>query len=165
MKAQGNLLIELMIVLALVAFISYLGFSQFNFSKNLTVKSEVEKLYAVFNYLAKLSQVQNRDIKLKIDAIENSYFWDNKKEFLSDQVKFGFFAFAKGPPSNPSNSIKKPISFENDEIIFYSDGKISAGTIYLIDKDINYMYAISCPVSEFSYIRRYAYQNKWILLD
>ena len=52
--------------------------------------------------------------------------------------------------------------------MFFKDGTVSAGIIYLIDKNKTAMYALSCGISSISYLRRYKYidiSNKWLLLN
>lgn len=87
---------------------------------------------------------------------------------LTPNITFGFIDKAKGPPSNPIKNIDKSISFDsinNDEykVTFCANGKIKPGTIYLIDKNKNYMVALTCPISQVSYIRKYSFNNgAWV---
>jgi hypothetical protein len=48
---------------------------------------------------------------------------------------------------------------------FYPTGIISSGTVYLVDKNKRYMYALSNAVSQFSYLRLYKYDGGWKLLE
>lgn len=89
---------------------------------------------------------------------------------LPDAVKFGFFQGAKGPPSFPNKPITSPITFKNMgdgkfKVTFFSDGKVQPGTVYFVDKNRNFMMALTCPISQVSFIRKYKYnQGKWVCL-
>ena len=89
---------------------------------------------------------------------------------LPEVIKFGFLLGAKGPPSSPSTPINSGITFKKVEdnvykALFYADGKIQAGTVYLIDKDQQFMMALTCPISQVSCIRKYRCDSgKWICL-
>lgn len=89
---------------------------------------------------------------------------------LPDAVKFGFLQGANGPPSSPGKPILSPITFKDIgsgmfKITFYTDGKVQPGTVYFIDKNKNFMMALTCPISQVSFIRKYKYnQGKWVCL-
>lgn len=91
--------------------------------------------------------------------------------FFNKNVIFGFLENAKGPPAEPKKLIKISVTFpkvedvtKNYTVVFWVDGKISPGTIYLRSKKKNYMTAITCPISQVSLIRKYYYNdNRWIL--
>ena len=69
-----------------------------------------------------------------------------------------------GSPGSPTHRIEKAITFPGSKIHFYPTGIISSGTAYLVDKNKQYMYALSNAVSQVSYLRFYRYDGGWKLL-
>ena len=53
------------------------------------------------------------------------------------------------------------ISFENNHIIFYADGTIQAGTVYLVDVNKKLLYALTSGVGHISFLRKYRYDGSW----
>ncbi|CDK30642.1 type II secretion system protein [Candidatus Babela massiliensis] len=165
-------LFEILIVIAITCFIICLSFKVVNLSDKSLIYIELERLYSCALYLQNQSKVESQDKYILFDEINNQYHYYNNdiKEThkLSSQIAFGFLPNSKGPPSNPTSKIKKAITFNNKKIMFFKDGTVSAGIIYLIDKNKTAMYALSCGISSISYLRQYKYidiSNKWLLLN
>jgi hypothetical protein len=89
---------------------------------------------------------------------------------LPDAVRFGFIPGVSGPPSSPGKPITNPITFKDFgqgkyKVILFVDGKIQPGTVYFVDKNRNFMMALTCPISQVSFIRKYNYdKGKWVCL-
>lgn len=91
---------------------------------------------------------------------------------LPAQLDFGSLPQAKGPPSDPKHQIIQIVTFPKTTsatvsqpgIMFYPDGAISPGALYLIDKAAGCMGALTCGVSQVSWIRVYYYHEPlWLL--
>ncbi len=161
----GFSLIEVMIVLALIALIMALVGANYSFLNRILVRSEVEKLCVICRYLQNGAVVKNTQQALAFDAANNTYAYNNQHHKLSAQVTFGFLPGTKGPPSSPQAAIKNPITFPKGKITFHPDGIISSGTVYLIDSSQQFMYALSSPISQVSYLRKYQYNKGWKLIS
>lgn len=165
-KNYGFLLIELIVVMSLILLISTLAIPSVWFLKRQAVCSEIEKLHLAFSYMQQLSQVNGTDSYLNFDIKNNCYSFDNHLTKLSQGVEFGFINGAKGPPSSPSKIINSPITFTNNKVTFYANGQIQPGTAYLVDSKRQFMYALSVPISQISFIRKYSYNhNSWNLIS
>lgn len=133
--------------------------------------NELEKLVMTFSYLQQRSIATAQQKTLTFDTGMNSYSYigpQNKllRIALGKNIKFGFIDGVKGPPSQPTQPITKAITFphskEKEAATFNPEGKISPGTVYLIDANKRIMGALTCPISGVSYIRKYKYVNgKW----
>lgn len=161
---KGHILLELIIAIALFTIIAGLSF-QFSFLyKRAIIQADVEKLYSIMIFLQRQAYLKNKILKLSFNKEKNSYFGENISGQLSDSTCFGIIKGVKGPPSNPDSIILDSISFNNHMILFYPNGTISSGTIYLTDKNKTGLYALTCGISSVAYIRKYKYKDKWQML-
>lgn len=158
---NGFSLIELSIVILLCTIIMGLGLACGSFIYRALVRQEAEKLALVCRYLQHAAMMSNEPKMLMFDLKQHCYSYDGCSVRLSNQVKFGVLEGVKGPPSKPAHFIESPISFKDGRIIFYPDGIIQSGTVYLIGKNAQIMYALSCPISQVSYVRIYKYDGSW----
>jgi len=156
-----------MVVLSLFALITTLGVVQFSFLDSIIVHAEIDKLAAVCSYLQQKAIATNQECVLQFDTEKNEYHSDTTvHEKLSQSICFGFLSPVLGPPGSPSYAIEKSVSFPGCAIHFYPTGVISAGTVYLINKKKQMMYALSNAVSQVSLLRLYRYDDKtWKLLE
>lgn len=162
---DGFSLIELAIVLALLGIMIKIVMVNGTYMHHLVAKQEIEKLSMICRYLQHAAMMSNVPKVLIFERAKRSYSYDGSRESLPISVEFGVLAGAKGPPSNPTRQIESPITFENERIIFHPDGIIQPGTVYLISKDKQVMYALSSPVSQVSYMRIYRYDGSWNCLS
>lgn len=165
MKKNAFTLIELMVVICLFALLATLGIMQTSFLDSTIVHAEMDKLVAACSYLRQKAIATNTECVLTFDIAKNEYRGNGIREILSSRVCFGFLPGVLGPPGSPSHAIKQAITFPHFEIHFYPTGIISSGTVYVVDKNKQYMYALSNAVSQFSYLRFYRYDGKWKLVD
>lgn len=128
------------------------------------VRLELERLYAAMVMVQQHAVGTHKSQAIIVDCAHNCYITPYGREQLTPGVIFGVVDNIKGPPSSPLTTIKKPVTFSNNRIVFYEQGIIDAGTIYMTDKAKNYQYALSCGVGEEPYIRCYYYQKCWTLL-
>lgn len=164
-KHHGSLLINLGIALAVILILVTLSVSHSTIMRRFLVCAEIEKLHAFFHYLQQRALTTQQDQILTFDIPNNAYSAHNFHEKLTNGVQFGVLLGAAGPPSKPNKQISTPVSFKNNQAIFYADGTIAAGTVYIVDQGKRYMYALTSPISQISYLRIYRYQNSsWIPL-
>jgi hypothetical protein len=170
-----------MILLSLIVATVSVAIPRFDFFNNYLLSYELDKLFVTFCYLQQKSIAGNKKCFVVFDQVKNSYScYSQTPNFtyeicsakLCDKIGFGFIDGVMGPPGNPTKKIEKFISLENvinntdrntyDSFSFWPDGRITHGSIYLVDKANKSMGALTCSVSQVSYIRRYKYENlKW----
>lgn len=131
-----------------------------NFLNIHALASETEKLYLTMLHQQRSANLTNQT--KEVEFREDGYRANNQFHKLPKNVRFGFLKDAKGPPSAPTKIITKAITFTKGSATFYPDNKISAGTIYLVDRENKFMYAVTVPISEIPHIRKYKYKdNIW----
>lgn len=177
-------LIELLIFLSLILVMVTVAVPRLDFFNNYFLSHELDKLFVTFSYLQQKAIAGNKKYSITFNLADNSYSYQsenpvNISEFvttrLSESVAFGFIEGVMGPPSNPTQKIEKSINLEkiinnsdrklSEQVSFWPNGRISHGTIYLVDKSHKHMGALTCSVSQVSYIRRYKYENsRWEML-
>ena len=164
-------IIELFVVIAAIAILFAVTVPRFSFVNRFVLQNEVDKLFTVFSFLQQKAIATNQEQEIIFNLTDNSYLHNLKdgKEAvcykLPEVVKFGFLEGVKGPPSSPTKLIKNVVTFKGNKVIFFNDGKIQPGTVYLIDKDEKNMMSVTCPVSQVSCIRKYKHEGKkWICL-
>lgn len=163
-KKPGFTLIELMVVVCLLGLVMLLTITNLSFLNSSMLRAEVEKLYAACMYAQRTAMVTNEEQTLKFDPGTKSYSINDRKEQLPKNIDFGFLPGSKGPPSSPQHLIKSPITFQQQNITFNSRGIIKPGTVYLIDSNHHHMTALSSPISQVSFLRKYRYDKKWKLI-
>ncbi len=176
MNRNGFSLLELVITLSIFVTILFFTIPRFSFVSSFIINNEVDRLYSTFYFLQQKAIAINEEQKLYLDLSRNGYYYfgkNNNKCFhkFHNSVKFGILAGALGPPSKPRKKIKKVITFKKVDknifrVSFLSDGIISPGNLYLVSNDKKHLMGIGCPVSPFSFIKKYRYQNKvWVSLN
>jgi len=134
--------------------------------------SELSKLEAIFLYLQQRACATHQTQTAYIDVKNNMITWQrgNKKasHIITPTLQFDFLQNSYGPPARPTGPITQATTFADEKqqpcIKFFSNGIISSGSIYLVDKKHQIMGALTLGISQVSYIRRYAYQsNQWIV--
>lgn len=164
-KQRGSLIINLGIALALILFLLSMSLPSISFMRRFLLHTELEKLYNIFYYLQQRAIATNQDHLLHFDIQNNRFYTDILSEQLPSGLRFDFLPGAHGPPSSPTKPITSPITFKKNRVVFYADGTITAGTIYLVDHDHNSMYALTSPISQISFVRIYHYsKGSWALL-
>jgi len=166
----GFSLIELTVVLALVAILVTLVMAGTRAYSRFLVRAEIEKLYMVCSYVKQVAQTTGQPQAISFNPQQASYNYENAQEKLAPQVVFGAVPGAKGPPSAPRNPISRAITFPNNQIIFHPTGIMQAGTVYISSRDSDLQdlcntHALSCAVSQVSFLRRYVYDGGWRLVN
>lgn len=164
MNRGGFSIIELMVTISLCALMVTLTLVNVSFLDRGTVRSEIDKLYSVCMYVQQCALTSSKELEIVFDTTENSYTFSGRTETLYPSVRFGFVSGTKGPPSSPQKKIKSGITFKKNKIIFYPDGVISSGTVYMTDTGEKTLYALSNGISQLSHLRKYSYTGNWKLL-
>ena len=171
---RGFTLIELLVVLAITLFLSMLIAPVMFKSSTYRLEQEIEKIIMQCDYLSQRAIATNETIDLFLDLAQNCYFFvkNNKPVIntLPPTITFSFTPGAYGPPGDPTSPISQAITFPRQNALFvikfFSNGKMSSGTAYLMDKENKNMGALTCTSPQVSYIRRYVYKiNHWIMLN
>lgn len=166
-------LLELVVVLCLILFLVTYTIPSFDFYKGLVLRRELQKIEALCYYLQQRAIVTGITQKMLIDPVKNNYSFSKngqKIDFqLTNPLTFGFINGVMGPPAQPTASIGQvaTFSFENGLFVinFVSNGRISSGSLYFVDKQKKVMGALTCAVSQVSYIRVYLFSTgQWELL-
>lgn len=159
MVSRAFALFELVIVIAIIIFLTSLTLNFIIISDSTFVKLELEKIYSYCLYLQKQAQIKQEIQYLNIG--QNFYKISDKIIKLDPRVKFDIINGVKGPPSWPSSYLSNSNTFKNSVICFYPDGIISSGTIYLTDKNNKKLYALSSSIGQVSYLRKYKFDKNW----
>lgn len=163
---KGFSLFELLIVITLLTTLSLMVGTTYTWLNQLMVHAEVDNLYSTCRYLQRCAFITGKQQELIFDQANASFSYHNHVYHLPKQIMFAVLPDVKGPPSTPTSLVKNAITFVNDRIIFYPDGIIQSGTVYLIDSAKQYLFALTSPVSAISYLRKYRYvHNKWQLIE
>lgn len=169
--ARGFALVELSIVIALLIIIAMLTLQSFSFYNRLFLHAEIDRLYTLLVATSRRAAIDHQPHEISFDETGTYKYAAHQssknytKEKLAQGVMFGLLPGIKGPPAQPKDLVKKPITFEKQRITFAADGKAQAGTLYITDTKKQWQYAISAPVGTISYLRRYRYHhNRWELI-
>ncbi len=164
-------LIELLITMALVAVVMTLTIPRTTFYARFLVQAEINKLYAICAYLQQRALASNESQSLQFDLAAHTYRFatvqgNTTMQRLPVAVRFGVLPRVQGPPGKPSATIDKAATFPEvsgmPTVSFMPNGKITVGSVYLIDSQQKCLGALTCSVSQVSYMRRYFYDDgKW----
>ncbi len=154
---QGFTLIELAIMLSIVAILVTASLPSIIWFNQQILYAEAQKLTMTAAHLQHKALLTNQEIVLKIDVTNNGYTNNtlSLNEKLQPAVCFGIKQNVYGPPSRPIALIKQPCTFSNNQIIFYPNGTITAGTLYLLAPSMHLLYALSIGVAQVPFIRIY----------
>ena len=162
---KGFSLIELMVALAIFSVIIALTFTNVSFLEQSLAHNEIDKLHSIAHYLARRAQMTNQEQVLQFDRFGKSYRFNGRKETLPKGIEFGTLPSIKGPPSSALHAITNPITFKGERITFHPQGIMQSGTVYLMHKKQQSIYALSCAVAQVSFLRKYRYDKRWILME
>jgi Tfp pilus assembly protein FimT len=175
MKRPAFSLIETVLIVSIIVILLFISLPKLSFVNRFVLQNETEKLFSVFSFLQQRAIASNREQLLFFDINHNAYSYAGKSDkkivyALPDVIKFGFLQDVQGPPSKPSKKINTAITFKKDKsdtrvVQFFSDGTISSGTIYLVDNNQTYLYAVTIAVSQVSFMRLYRYDSgRWVCM-
>jgi prepilin-type N-terminal cleavage/methylation domain-containing protein len=152
-RGTGFTLLELVITLALISIIGLLGIANMSFLDCVLVRAEIDKLEMICRYLQRCAQASNVQELLQFDLARHAYTFQGTTEYLPWRVKFG------------RGTAEKPITFVGNRIAFFPTGIQQAGAVYMRDVSGSYRYALTSPVCQVSYLRKYRYDGTWNLIE
>lgn len=161
----GFTLVELMVSLSIFCILIVLALTNSSFMQQSLAHSEIDKLYTIAHYLQRRAQFTNQEQILQFDRYGRSYSFNGRTEKLAQGIDFGTLATVKGPPSTPTHIIANPITFQGERITFHPQGIMQPGTVYFVHKELSCAYALSCAVSQVSFLRKYRYDKQWLLME
>ncbi len=161
----GFALFEVLVVIMLFSIITAFSLSFIRVTDTAYVRAELEKLRACMLYVQARACSEQKQKVLTFNLKEHSYTADTQCTKLTPAVRFGIRKDVKGPPSDAVYTLKDSITFVEHKAIFYPDGTISSGAVYLTDHKHSCLYALTSGISQVPYLRRYTYKNRWILLE
>lgn len=163
---RGFLFIEVAIILGLLLVIIGLCLPQLQFLHRTCVAFELEKLRQFFLFCSARAVASGKQEVINFAEAQQRYSCGQYSETLAASVMFGFLPAMAGPPSKPTTIITRPISYDNQQVIFYPDGTMQSGSVYLTDRNKSCCYALTSPVSSVAYLRKYHYlNNTWSLIQ
>lgn len=154
------------LTLCLVVILTTLTLTLTSHLNRFIVHAELEKLTILFLHAQQKAIMLNKDFTIACDIHSHCYTFESTCYTLCRGIQFGYLEGAMGPPSNPQKNITKPITYTNNTIVFFKDGTVSSGTLYIIDNHRQALYALTTQVGTLPFIRKYRYEkNCWILLS
>src|SRR5437868_2215594 len=88
-KIPGFTLTELIITFGLISLIITLSFGTLFLLSKMTMRSEIDQLYATCLYAQRCAQMMNKPQIILIDTEKNSYSYNNFTHYVSPSVSFG----------------------------------------------------------------------------
>jgi len=156
----GYLLFELLVVLVLIAIVALATMGTGSWQSHQLLRYEVDTLYYAIIAASQRALCRGTLERLSFPT-RTSWRSAATEHTLAESVTFGTIPQLKGPPSHPVTTVTDPISFVGHGIICYPNGQVQPGTVYFTDEQ-QHVYAITCPVSSISYMRRYRYvDGRW----
>ncbi len=177
MYRRAFTLLELMLTISLVVMLCTLALPSFFTSNQSLLLQELEKLEVTIRYLQQRALATQQTHELVFDTAANTYSYTINGKTVSHplhkNLTFGALPGAHGPPGNPTTPITQALTLPTSKTSnncfsckIYSDWKLSPGAIYIMDRQKTTGGALTCAVSEVSYIRRYQYtSHQWILVS
>lgn len=135
-----------------------------SFLDQLLVKSELSALYATCCYAQQIAQMEYAPCDIVCDVKKGSYTCKEHRRVLPKSIMFGVKDGVYGPPAAAHTLVTHPITFKHSLVRSTAQGLLSPGTIYMIDKGYRYQYALSCSVTQVSYIRCYWYDTRFHIM-
>jgi prepilin-type N-terminal cleavage/methylation domain-containing protein len=173
---SGFSLIEAIVAVSIIAIIAAIIIPKMIDTRSHAIVSDLRSIESIIHFLQQKALASHHEQELIIDATAHTYSYQGslpaKKMVipLSSHLSFGFLPNVKGPPAKPEKLLTAPCTFDQVplqpgayKIIIFSNGKVSAGTVYITDKNRFLLGALTCPISQVSWTRVYAYENgRWI---
>lgn len=160
-RAAGTTLLQLSIVMTGILILVGLSIPTISFYKRYLVAAQAETIKTLLLCLQQKALLTGKEIQLHCNQARKTLITDCYHEHLSQSVFFGYPPDVMGPPSKPQQLLHNPITFADDTILFYPDGTISSGTLYLTDENKKFLYAVTCPSGQVGFVRIYRYDAQW----
>jgi hypothetical protein len=164
-------IIELLLVCAIVGIGAAVYAPRLSFVRQYKIQRELDVFEALFEYLCNRAMATGSEHRLIFLLDEHSYRYGVLGDMqsackLCSGVEYGFVAGALGPPANPTTPLKRASTFgdgkDNFFVDFFPNGKISSGSLYLKVREGDIGVALTCAITQVSYVRKYVYiKHQW----
>ena len=152
---------ELVVVVTLCALLCSMGLYVHTLLKTTSRKADLALLRLALRSMA-YKAVATAQTCIARCVGTHALMFDGREYTYSDNLVLGVLPGIYGPPSHPQRLVTQPVTYQNSAIICYPEGTIQPGTLYFTDAARTQQYALTTPVSAFSYIRLYDYSHgKW----
>ncbi|RTL04287.1 hypothetical protein EKK58_10790 [Candidatus Dependentiae bacterium] len=159
---NGFLFVECILFVGLISLLAGLSFPLIGVLDRVLLRLEIDLLVNTIEAQRAMAVIDNKDIVITFDSKSNSYIVDSTTHVFSQSVSFLYPPNGYGPPSAPTESIQKPISFLHNQLVCFSNGAMSSGVVYIGSKKNSYFYALSSSIGEWGVLRLYLYgNNRW----
>ncbi|MBA3954817.1 hypothetical protein H0X48_05865 [Candidatus Dependentiae bacterium] len=164
-NVYGISLLEVTLSVSVLLLIVSLSMPLFVMHNRLFVKAELENIYGLMLYLQRKASVEQQIQTLILDVKKSSYRAHGEYTKLARDVVFAQPAFITDK-NTQFKGFAKSSTFKNNTVVFYPDGTITSGSLFLTDSKHSCAYALTCGVGKVGFIRKYRYSgNKWVLLS
>lgn len=175
-RGKGFSLIEMIVAVSIIVLLAAIALPRIICLRDHAIISELKNIEIIIHFLQQKALASSHEQELIIDTNNQTYSYQGSfppKKIsipLSHSLMFGVLPNIKGPPAKPDTIITSPCTFQQIsatpglyKVTIFSNGKVSAGTIYILDKKRFLLGALTCPVSQVSWMRVYTYENgRWI---
>ncbi len=151
------MLFEIMLVVALIALFSVIGFVSFKRFNGTSITSDIAVLSLLLHTAATRATSLKKKQTITIDEHDSALIYDGTRYSLQEGFSFKVLPDIYGPPSAPQGLITQAVTFVDKKIVAHTDGTLQSGTLYITDSQVQY--ALTTPVSAFSYVRAYRYRD------
>lgn len=167
-KSRSFSIIELLFVCAILMIGVALYVPRLSFVQQYKLHRELDSFEALFEYLRNRAIATGIPHRLIFFLDQKGYQYGALGNIqstgkLCSNVDYGFVLGALGPPSNPTDPLVSASTFAGNKgqsfVDFFPNGKISSGALYLKVRDGDNGVALTCAISQVSYIRKYVYIN------
>ncbi len=155
--AMGFVLFEATMVLAMVLILCAIGILGYDTLKKRSFIHDQAMIGLLLATAAMRAQSLHAEQVIAIDRGDAAFIFDKQRYQLSAPYRFGLLPDVYGPPSAPASLVTNPVTFIHDRITAHPDGTLQSGTLYITDGIAQY--ALTTPVSAFSYVRAYRYKD------
>ena len=167
--SQSFSIIELLLVCAIIAIGAALYAPRLNFVQQYKLERELDAFEALFEHLRNRAMATGVLQRLMFLFDKDMYCYGSVESMQSTGklcagVQYGFLSGTLGPPGNPVQLLMSASSFGEGKpqsyVDFFPNGKISPGALYLRGREMSVGAALTCAISQVSYIRKYVYINQ-----
>lgn len=162
---DGFFLIHTLIALSIIIVSLTIISSYSTLWNQLHARAALETARTTLLYAQQHARTCNHEVVVEIDQKNRAFKSNTFIHTFPSNIIFGTLSGIKGPPSAPFKQINKPITFEQNHVIFYPDGTIQSGTLYLVDTTTQTQYALTIPIGHVRYIKLYQFTKQWVALS
>ncbi|MFA5306356.1 MAG: type II secretion system protein [Candidatus Babeliales bacterium] len=163
-------LLEMLVVITITIILCAITIHSFGDDDRTLILQELEKMEVILRYLQQRAMATQRVQSLVITTTAQTYSYGAARQILPPRICFGYLATAYGPPGNPTAPLTHVATFPAVNpttfiLKIFPNGKMSSGALYMRNYGGTRLGALTCTVSQVSYLRKYMYDSgQWVLL-